>query len=900
MHLQPDALLQGGKYKIERELGHGGFGITYLAVQIGLNRRVAIKEFFMSEYCNRDAMTSHVTIGSEGSRELVERSKAKFVKEAQTIAEMDNAHIIPIYDVFEENGTAYYVMKYIDGGSLNDMTAQGPLSVNEALLYIRQVADALLYCHARKILHLDVKPSNVLVQDGIAVLIDFGIAKHYDEVGSQTSSTPIGISRGYAPLEQYNRSGVCDFSPVTDIYSLGATFYKLVVGVTPPDANEVNEEGLLTFPQHIPNHIKESIVHAMQPRRKDRPQSIKAFLSLLEVKTVNDEETKLISSVGELEGKTCIQDNKREGEKNKDLLKYLWIIVVVCLTAGLTIILMPPSAKKLYEQGVSNIEQNQALAIEQIQKSAGKGYAEAQFYLGHFYYYQQDYLKAIEWLEVAAEQGHKEAQYYLGECYYYGTGVKQDCTKAVILYQESAYQGVTESQFSLGYCYYFGEGIEQNYSKAVEWLKKAAEQGHNEAEYYLGECYHYGNGIEQDDEIAATYFLKAAKEGHTKAQSQIGHCYYFGKGVEQDYNKATEWFLKAANRGNVNAQYNLGVCYSNGHGVKLNHATAVEWYQKAAEQGHIGSQINLGVCYCNGDGTPQDYAKAVEWFRKAAEQGDADAQYNLALCYDYGRGVSKNYTEAKEWFYKAAIQGEVNSQYNLGRYYEKGYGVKRDIAISKDWYQKAADQGHSEAKKRLLKFITESELQEKKMHSLAPTGKINGHDYVDLGLSVKWATCNIGASSPSGYGGYFAWGETNTKNEYAYSNSKTNNKDVGFYIGGNVSYDAARANWGGTWRIPTKTELEELIYRCSWEETILNGCKGCRIIGPNGKSIFLPNASAHGHKDVGVAGLYWSSTSYIDQYHNAAYYLWFVGGAGIHEVKQLFRSSGLPIRPVSE
>lgn len=118
MQLNINATLQNGKYRLIAVLGQGGFGITYLALQEGLGRKVAIKEFFMKDFCNRNAHTSHVSIASDGAREQVERFRQKFLKEARTIAALDHPHIIRIYDVFEENGTAYYVMEYIDGGSL--------------------------------------------------------------------------------------------------------------------------------------------------------------------------------------------------------------------------------------------------------------------------------------------------------------------------------------------------------------------------------------------------------------------------------------------------------------------------------------------------------------------------------------------------------------------------------------------------------------------------------------------------------------------------------------------------------------------------------------------------------------------------------------------------------------
>lgn len=286
--------LQGGKYQIIRMLGQGGFGITYEAEQVTLHRRVAIKEFFMKDFCNRDSMTNSVTLGtSEGSKDQVERFRKKFIREAQMIAGLNNPHIIKVYDVFEENGTAYYVMDYISGGSLvNKVQHEGPLKKEQALLYIHQIADALDYLHSRNFLHFDVKPSNILLNDkNEAVLIDFGISKHYDEAGLQTTSTPIGISPGYAPLEQYRQTEISSFTPSTDIYSLGATLYYLITGQAPPDASHVNEDGLPPMPSSIDISLQKAITKAMSPRRRDRPQDIASFLALFNGKQSVSEET---------------------------------------------------------------------------------------------------------------------------------------------------------------------------------------------------------------------------------------------------------------------------------------------------------------------------------------------------------------------------------------------------------------------------------------------------------------------------------------------------------------------------------------------------------------------------------------------------------------------------------
>ncbi len=284
--LKTNAVLQNGKYRIEGVLGQGGFGITYLASQVALNRKVTIKEFFMKELCNRDEQTSQVSVPSMGSVDTVARFRAKFVKEAQTIAALNNPHIIHIHDIFEENGTAYYVMDYLSGGSLSDFVQRnGVLAEATALGYIRQVADALSYIHARNINHLDIKPSNVLIDgNGNAVVIDFGLSKRYDETGSQTSTTPVGISHGFAPLEQYQPGGVSTFSPTTDIYSLGATLYKLLSGQTPPNATALLEADLDLSRLSASPSTKAAIAAAMQPKRKGRPQTVEAFIVMLDEK----------------------------------------------------------------------------------------------------------------------------------------------------------------------------------------------------------------------------------------------------------------------------------------------------------------------------------------------------------------------------------------------------------------------------------------------------------------------------------------------------------------------------------------------------------------------------------------------------------------------------------------
>lgn len=317
LHL--NSYLQGGKYIIKQVLGQGGFGITYLAEHNLLGTKVAIKEFFMKELNNRDEATSQVSVGSKGSHELVMKFRDKFIKEARNIASLNHPNIIRIHDVFEENGTAYYVMEYCEGESLNELLKMHPAGLGEAMAvkYIRQVASALQYIHERKMNHLDVKPANILLDaQGNAVLIDFGLSKQYDAQGDQTSTTPIGVSHGYAPLEQY--TGVSEFSPQSDVYSLAATFYKLLTGITPETAGKKQQP----LPQSISPSIRVAIEMGMQVFEANRPQSIVAWLQLLDssVKSsIDDESTQVLQTAWQEEEerrrKAQVEKERREKEE---------------------------------------------------------------------------------------------------------------------------------------------------------------------------------------------------------------------------------------------------------------------------------------------------------------------------------------------------------------------------------------------------------------------------------------------------------------------------------------------------------------------------------------------------------------------------------------------------------
>ncbi|MCD8292132.1 MAG: protein kinase [Prevotella sp.] len=554
-HLNNGTLLQDGRYKIERFINSGGFGCTYEATYSKFKSRVAVKEFFISDFCNRDEKTCHVSVATLSKTDLVEKLKGKFLDEAKAIYLMHekhpqkfHPHIIRVIDFFEENGTAYYVMDYIDGKSLNDIVKEnGALPEHKALKYIRQIADALKYVHSNSRLHLDVKPANIMI-DGHdnAILIDFGASKHYDEGSGEETSTFMGINtKGYAPVEQQNGS-LNTFCPATDIYALGATLYKLLTGITPPDAVSLmsKENTLKPLPDYISMNIRNAVNEAMQLFRVDRPQNIDSFLKLLDNNNVIDA--------------------------------------------------------------------------------------------------------------------------------------------------------------------------------------------------------HVADATTDLDSVKVTNVVKVANN--------------------ETREKSTSKNSSKDNKKKLSKGFVIAICV-------------------------VVFAVIVGIIVV---------------------------------------GFSKGSTQ-----------------------------LAHDDMTSPDY---------------------------------------NGHEYVDLGLSVKWATCNVGASSPSDYGNYYAWGETVTKSDYSEDNCFTYNENVDD-IAGDSLYDVACNKWGGSWRLPSKDEFDELL-NCQLEWTVMNGHKGYKITGLNGNSIFLPAAGMREGNQLryeGDLGRYWGSTPYTR--NDLACYLLFDFKSFFRDWN--FRSDGFSVRPVS-
>lgn len=298
--LPEKSFLQNGKYRVERRIASGGFGNTYEVTNIEFEERMALKEFFMKGISEREADSTMVSVSNTLNKGQFEAQKEKFKKEARRLRRLHNPHIVQVHDLFEENGTAYYAMDFVEGESLSTRLKRThqPMPEAEVRGMLMQVLDALEEVHAQGIWHLDLKPGNIMVDvKGTAKLIDFGASKQMSaSEGYTTTTTSLCYTPGYAPTEQIDQKMEL-IGPWTDLYALGATLYKLLTNIDPPTSSELQEDNAFTYPVRVSGQMRSLIKWMMTPRRQRRPQSVaevKAFLQKPFTETAADDEETVI------------------------------------------------------------------------------------------------------------------------------------------------------------------------------------------------------------------------------------------------------------------------------------------------------------------------------------------------------------------------------------------------------------------------------------------------------------------------------------------------------------------------------------------------------------------------------------------------------------------------------
>ena len=707
-HLQPNTTLQGGKYRIERVLGQGGFGITYLAQNTVFDVNVAIKEFFMKDENDRDG--SLVTMPNSTKTELFLGQKEKFKKEAKRMFAIKNEHIVAVHDLFEENGTAYYVMDYVDGENLSARLKRTgkPMSEEEVSKILPQILDALQTVHDAGIWHLDLKPVNIMLdKEGNVKLIDFGASKQLNaQKGGATTSTAISYTNGYAPREQMEQN-YDKFGPWTDLYALGATLYNLLTNKRPPLPTDIDDDvskdkhDSLLLPANLSYNMKNCILWLMQTDRMKRPQSVKSLLNRIHE---NKAETAINdSSDNPLDAKDYIdfihkededtilesfswkKDTEKEGRQiqlkdeahNKEIEvknnKKWWIYIaaIVAITcAGVYLYNKPnyedeySSAYKTFRASNSTKEEKEQ-SIKKFTELAEKEYGPAIYMLGivskDSIESEKYFTESMKYLQQEAEAGDMYAQCCLGEY------IIQDSRKA---------------------------------KEAFSWFMKAAEKGLPVAMINVGDCYITGNGIDRDNRKALLWYEKASQSGDDQAQRNLGYFYESGMLDVVDSTKAYKWFEQSAKLGNANSMAHLGIYYRDGSVVKKDMLKALNWFMKAAEKGDYEGNFHVGLFYRFGRDPFQvvdkSLTEAIKYFNRALK---CEEPYDflgvhswLAYCYQ----ETKDYKKMFEHFKIAAENNIAEAQYEISRCYKNGLGVEANQKLSQMWRKRAIENGYEE------------------------------------------------------------------------------------------------------------------------------------------------------------------------------------------------------------
>jgi TPR repeat protein/serine/threonine protein kinase len=624
------------EFVIDRVLGSGGFGITYLATDAALNRKVVIKENLPAQFCFRD--TSSLTVAPRHTHgddvDNFQWSLENFSKEASMLASLDHAGIVKVLRSFHACGTAYFVMPFVEGMPFDELIknrqSKGQVFTEEELRgLLERVLDALAYLHDRGIYHRDIKPGNILItNEGIPVLIDFGSAR---EQLCERSMTVIE-SPGYTPFEQLQSRG--NVGPWSDLYALGATLVKAITfeGI-PKAADRVLDdpwEGLanhMDASQRYSFDFLYSIDRSLEPMPSTRWQQAKEWRDELNGRSsdagqpVQIQSKKTPPPLPEVNVPSGHANSLEQTKQKPELWNPTTAVNLSALfSPAFGAYLHAKNAKELglVSEHKVNIRWFYPLAITQL-------------------------------LSVYLMDGKVSGFFILNTmaliAWYFSSAKKQINLVKKIHSNNYTRKSFFEPIFVLLACWFLATGV-----------------------YLLSFSYGFNNSNSNNEEISNT---SASDSSHTTSE-------------KTEKNEAIDYF-------------NRGIAYQNGEGVPKDETEAVKWYRKAAELGLAGAQNNLGVCYQEGQGIAKDEAEAVNWYRKAAEQGLDLAQNNLAICYDGGHGVAKDESEAVKWYRKASDQNYASAHYNLGIRYLNGMGVSKDVLEGVKLLRKATAQNFKEA-----------------------------------------------------------------------------------------------------------------------------------------------------------------------------------------------------------
>jgi TPR repeat protein len=641
-------------YRIERILGAGGFGITYLGIETVIDRKVAIKEYMPVSIAGRQPGNNTVVPVSDSDRDDFTWGLDRFQKEAATLVAFRHNNIVSVLRFFNANGTSYLVMEYEQGQSLEYILArEETLDEEKVFEILMPLLDGLSQVHEKGFLHRDIKPDNIYIRDdGSPVLIDFGAAR--SAFSSKSAGLTAIITEGYAPVEQYETDS--NQGPWTDIYALGASIYKCVTGERPMEApkrtaaiargqpDPMTPVQALVPPNAYSEHLLASINFALRVIETDRPQSVDAWRAAL--------------AGGPIPRARHGGSPSGDAAKRDDAAHY-------------------PSPS--VEEGGTIVAGRPDAAPKPVQKTGIKKWAIAASVL------------------VLLGAGGGAYLAFSGNSDGSGTGTNGNVG--------------TAKNGNVGTGGNTGENGTDPVKPTTAVLEKAvtdARAAFENAATPEDRNATYEKFIAAETVLARHLFTKHSEEAKaaTKRASKMF--------TEDKQTEAVPVAREAARLGDPNAMNLLGVAYEEGKGVEKDNALSAYWFRRAAELGDEYAQSNLAYNYFRGKGVDKDMALAYKWAFTAAEKNHPDAQYLLGILHENGQGTEKDAKKALEWYIKAADGGDADGAYRTCIVYFKGSIVRKNMAKAKAYCAKAAKKGHKKAKELTASFPRDEEERPRK------------------------------------------------------------------------------------------------------------------------------------------------------------------------------------------
>ena len=570
-----------GRYHVIEILGVGGMGQVLKVFDSRLGEMRAVKI---------------LSRGREGGGEWRDRMK----REVRISQKLRHPGIVQVFDYEcdEDAGCDFISMEFVQGKTLRSWIGSfrsERIPLTQILLVAVKLLEAIEHAHAQGVVHLDLKPENVIVSQDLhqVRILDFGIARALDSIEFQGGLKAEGTPSYMAPEQE--RGGVQVGCPA-DVFSMGCMLYEMLVGRLP--------RGVAPAPHAVRSDVghalSDAVMSALNVDQAMRP-SIGALRECV------------FASGGPISAKMVDGEGRGSSDANSalaDFEKTYWSTrpadrgALLARSAASQIQAWRAAALESqtfaeYLMGCCAIagismKQDKKAAVEWLRRCAEKEHAAAMHDMGCAYLHgegvDRDPVKACKWLLMAAERGHSHAQYEIGYAFQKGAGVQQDVGEAIRWYRNAADQGECRAQYCLACALYDGEGVVLNRFEAFRWWQQSALADHGESMLRVALCYQEGHGVEKNPGEAIAWFRKASALGLAEAQVRLAWAYWNGgHGVSQDFQRAREWFEKAAFQGNAEAQWEFGR-FDLWESEQSKH-----WLNKAAEQGHAEAQRKLGA-----------------------------------------------------------------------------------------------------------------------------------------------------------------------------------------------------------------------------------------------------------------------------------------------------------------